>query len=78
MIAHKNNSKICRFFSSSSVNSSKKEQEDDIWTKERVNSYVGHTFPDFIEGWNRKVYRKVGYGTCTIISCNDEGGSLSV
>jgi Glutamate synthase domain 2 len=36
--------------------------KDDIWTNARVSSYVGHTFPDFIEGWNRRVYRKVGYG----------------
>lgn len=39
-----------------------KAGDKDIWTSERVSSYVGHTFPDFIEGWNRKVYRKVGYG----------------
>jgi len=74
---HKNSTKIRHFSSTSSVTSSKKDQEDDIWTKERVNSYIGHTFPDFIEGWNRKVYRKVGYGKCTIIYCKMES-SLSV
>ncbi len=36
--------------------------DDDLWTRKKVNSYIGHTFPDFIEGWNREVYRKVGYG----------------
>lgn len=46
----------------SSGGENNKKRGADIWTKERVNAYVGHSFPDFIEGWNRKVYRKVGYG----------------
>jgi|AntRauTorckE5430_2_1112549.scaffolds.fasta_scaffold34222_2 glutamate synthase domain-containing protein 2 len=45
----------------SDSSSSLPEKNTDIWSKERVNAYVGHSFPDFIEGWNRKVYRKVGY-----------------
>lgn len=36
--------------------------DKDHWKTDRVNAYVGHSFPDFIEGWNRTVYRKVGYG----------------
>jgi len=52
------------FGSTRSLSSSSgcKEKRKDIWTNERVNAYVGHTFPDFIEDWNRQVYRKVGYG----------------
>ena len=52
-----NVSTLRHFTSSSSKLSKKKEKEDDIW----MNSFVGHTFPDFIEGWNRQLYRKVGY-----------------
>ena len=40
----------------------KKEEKGDIWTNEKVNAYVGHSFPDFIDFWNRKVYRQFGYG----------------
>ena len=29
-----------------------------------MNAFVGHSFPDFIEGWNRDVFKKVGYGLC--------------
>jgi len=32
-----------------------------------VNAHVSHSFPDFIEGWNRKVYRKVGYGMLQVV-----------
>ena len=35
---------------------------DDIWNKTRVNAFVGHNFPDFIEGWNRDTFKQVGYG----------------
>jgi hypothetical protein len=38
------------------------EKDGDTWSKAKVNAYVGHSFPDFIEGWNRTLYRKVGYG----------------
>ncbi len=38
------------------------EGKDNVWSKNKVNAYVGHTFPDFIEFWNRKTYRNVGYG----------------
>jgi hypothetical protein len=34
----------------------------DHWKKEGVNAFVGHSFPDFIEGWNRDKFKKVGYG----------------
>jgi len=34
----------------------------DHWNQDRVVAYVGHSFPDFIEHWNRKLFRRVGYG----------------
>jgi len=40
----------------------KKKNIKDSWTTERVNGYVGHTFPDFIEFWNRNTFHRVGYG----------------
>lgn len=36
--------------------------DDSIWSSEKVNAYVGHSFPDFIEFWNRSTYRKIGIG----------------
>lgn len=41
---------------------SKDDKNDDIWDKKRVNAFVGHNFPDFIEGWNRDTFKQVGYG----------------
>lgn len=38
------------------------EKADDIWNKKKVNAFVGHNFPDFIEGWNRDTFKRVGYG----------------
>ena len=35
---------------------------DDHWSPHRVSSFVGHSFPDFIEKWNRDNFRRVGYG----------------
>jgi Conserved region in glutamate synthase len=35
---------------------------DDLWSKDRINAAVGHSFPDFIEFWDRESFRKVGYG----------------
>lgn len=35
---------------------------DDFWTKDRINAAVGHSFPDFIEFWDRNAFRNVGYG----------------
>ena len=55
--------------------------KDTMWSKHKVNAYVGHTFPDFIEFWNRQTYRKVGYGlasssallsTLTILPLSDD------
>lgn len=34
----------------------------DLWSKDRINAAVGHSFPDFIEFWDREAFRKVGYG----------------
>lgn len=41
---------------------SKKLNTDDLWDTDRVNAFVGHSFPDFIEGWDRDLFRKVGFG----------------
>ena len=38
------------------------EKPDDIWNKKKVSAFVGHNFPDFIEGWNRETFKRVGYG----------------
>ena len=42
----------------------KDNNDDDLWSSSKVNAFVGHSFPDFIEGWNRDVFRKVGFGLC--------------
>lgn len=34
----------------------------DLWSKDRVTAAVSHSFPDFIEFWDRNSFRKVGYG----------------
>jgi len=60
--------KSLRCVTSSCKSTPKKSKKADIWTSEKVNAYVGHTFPDFIEGWNRQVYRKVGYGRLQVIA----------
>lgn len=44
----------------------KNNNDDLIWSHKKVNAYVSHTFPDFIEFWNRKTYRKVGYGLASL------------
>jgi glutamate synthase domain-containing protein 2 len=41
---------------------SNRTSNGDLWDKNRVNAFVGHNFPDFLEHWNRKTFRKVGYG----------------
>lgn len=38
-----------------------REEEDDYWSQNRVTSYSGHNFPDFIEHWNRDNFKRVGY-----------------
>jgi hypothetical protein len=40
----------------------KKARKDSLWTTDRVNGYIGHSFPDFIEFWNRTNFYRVGYG----------------
>lgn len=42
--------------------SSSSDNDTDFWDKEKLSAFVGHTFPDFIEGWNRNTFRKVGHG----------------
>jgi glutamate synthase domain-containing protein 2 len=42
----------------------------DFWDRNKVNAFVGHTFPDFIEGWTRDTFRKVGYAlNVTTLAC---------
>lgn len=36
-------------------------KDDDLYDHSKVSAMVGHNFPDFIEKWNRHVFRKVGY-----------------
>ena len=50
------------------------DNDNDIWNKDRVSSYVGHTFPDFIEGWNASTFRKVGYGLSAVTAGLGVGG----
>jgi len=73
-------SQLLSFFSSDTKTNSKKLNETDTWTSKRVSAYVGHTFPDFIEGWNRTVYKRVGYGLTgtTLIVTGVTAFSLSV
>jgi hypothetical protein len=53
-----------RLVAERSVSSGKDDDEtdNDLYSKERVTSMVGHSFPDFIEHWNRMNFRRVGYG----------------
>jgi len=56
---------VARTFSSGppcAKNKKTEDDDDDLYSRERVNSCVGHSFPDFIEWWNRDNFRKVGYG----------------
>lgn len=49
---------------------SSQSSNGDFYDKEKVNAYVGHAFPDFIEGWTRETFRKVGYGlNAATIAC---------
>ena len=43
-------------------NGSSRRGDDDHWDSSRVDAWVGHSFPDFIEFWNRDTFRTVGYG----------------
>ena len=49
---------------------------DDIWNKTRVNAFVGHNFPDFIEGWNRDTFKQVGYGMTGLTGILGLGGAM--
>ena len=52
------------------------EKPDDIWSKTKVNAFVGHNFPDFIEGWNRNTFRQVGYGMAGLTGVLGCGGAM--
>ena len=41
-----------------------------------MNAFVGHNFPDFIEGWNRDTFRKVGYGMAGLTGLLGIGGTM--
>lgn len=51
-------------------------KKDPLWDSSRVNAWVGHSFPDFIEFWNRSAFRKVGYGLGTIAAALGVGSIL--
>lgn len=36
--------------------------ENDFYGQDCIASQIGHSFPDFIEHWNRKNFYRVGYG----------------
>lgn len=46
----------------------------DHWDKKKVNAFVGHNFPDFIEGWNRDRFKTVGYGMTGVTGLLGVGG----
>jgi hypothetical protein len=55
-----NHAGTMRYFSSAKQHN--EEDADDWWDRTKVNGFVGHNFPDFIEHWNRDNFYKVGYG----------------
>jgi hypothetical protein len=58
-------------------------EKNDLYSSTVVTSMVGHSFPDFIEWWNRDSFRKIGYGlVATTAACATApmilGGALTV
>lgn len=47
----------------------------DLWDKKRVNGFVGHSFPDFLEFWNRDTFRSLGYGMAGMTGLVGLGGA---
>ena len=59
------NNHVCLFSSAKESvedTSKKSSPEDDRYNHQKVSAFQGHSFPDFIEKWNRNTFRKVGYG----------------
>jgi len=50
-----------RSSSSTTSKGSSEPRQDDIYNHSKVTAMIGHNFPDYIEKWNRNVFRKVGY-----------------
>jgi len=36
--------------------------ESDMYDHSKVSAFQGHSFPDFVEKWNRQAFRRFGYG----------------
>jgi glutamate synthase domain-containing protein 2 len=53
-----------RSFSQSATKGARQESDtsQDRYRGDRLASMIGHSFPDFIDDWNRDTFRKVGYG----------------
>lgn len=56
-------------------NNKKDHHHDDLWDRERINAFVGHTFPDFVEGWNRDTFKTVGRGMAVATVALGIGGA---
>jgi hypothetical protein len=50
----------------------------ELWDKQRVNGFVGHSFPDFLESWNRDTFRSLGYGMAGITGLVGLGGAAAM
>jgi glutamate synthase domain-containing protein 2 len=42
------------------------EDKNDIYRSDKVQAAVAHNFPDFIEHWDRGLFRRVGYGLIAV------------
>jgi hypothetical protein len=63
-----------RYVSGTKDNESNK---NDHYSSEKVNSMVGHNFPDFIERWNRDNFKMVGNGLIAATTLCAVGGAVS-
>jgi hypothetical protein len=50
--------------------SSQNLEDGDSYRKDRINSNISHSFPDFIEQWNRDTFRRFGYGMTGVTLCS--------
>ena len=63
-------------FDTKKPNDKKKDANDDVYANDRINAMIGHNFPDFIEHWDRTVFRKVGYGLSAVTLAAVAGPSV--
>lgn len=63
-------------FRTRGFSTSSKEDDKDIWSSRNVQAAVSHNFPDFIEHWNRDLFRKVGYGLGTVSAAAAAGAAF--